>query len=167
MRALKRGSLWLLAVMLALMPVLAGCAAVPQPLRVVVDSAGPGPGAYAVPAVGDTHFTNVIASGVVEAGTFLILDKASSTTVTNGSTLTPVASYMPIAAAAGSSITLSVTSMTTGTLLRLVNTGSYVITVTESTTAKTPSTGIALGQYDSAMLLFDGTYWIAMGTSDN
>ncbi len=104
-------------------------------------------------------------TGTLTANTFLVLTKAGDVTVTDGSIITPTASYQPITAGAAVGTDL-IAVLSSGTLLRLVNVGSNTITITDTGTLKLAG-NIALGQYDSLLLLSDGTNWVQMGTSDN
>jgi hypothetical protein len=101
----------------------------------------------------------------VTAGTFLVLTKAANVSVVADSTITPLASYQPITAAATCG-TASIAPLAAGTVLRLINVGSNTITITDTGTLML-SGDIALGQYDSLLLLSDGTNWVQMGTSNN
>ena len=78
--------------------------------------------------------------------------------VTNGATVTPTGVYQRIEAA-GNVGTASIAAGTAGDLLILVNTANVTITFTDTGTLKL-SGNAALGQYDTLMLLADGTNWI-------
>ena len=119
-------------------------------------------------AIGDSNFTNVVASGTV-TGLGIVLTKGTSITVTAGMAIAPNATYQPITASGAiTNATLSTTGAVTGQVLKLVNVGSQSITILESTTAKTPSVSVALSaQYYTADFIFDGTYWVETATSAN
>lgn len=104
-------------------------------------------------------------TGALIAGTFLRMTPSTAITVTNGAAFTPTASYQPIQAAGNVTPTITVNT-TAGTLLRLVNTSNTDITIADSGTTML-SGNIVLGQYDSLLLMSDGTNWIQMGTSNN
>ncbi len=90
----------------------------------------------------------------------------SSLTIVNDTTITPTGSYQPITAA-GAVGTSSITAMSAGYVLTLVNTGSNTITFTDTGTLKL-SGNAALGQYDALKLMSDGTNWIQVAPeSDN
>lgn len=98
-------------------------------------------------------------------GTFLILTPATVITVTDGSIITPTTTYQPLAAA-GAVGTASIAVKPIGTLLRLINTSAQTITITDTGTLVL-SADIALGQYDTLLLLSDGVNWIQVATSNN
>ena len=111
---------------------------------------------------------NMATAGKATIGTFLVLAKATVIAVTAAMAIVPTASFQPLTAAGViTNATLSTSGATAGELVRFVNNSSNSITIGEGSTAKTPSTSVALGQYDSAMFMFDGTYWIEMALSDN
>jgi cytoskeletal protein CcmA (bactofilin family) len=87
--------------------------------------------------------------------------------VTASSVITPTGSYQPIEAAGNVTATLAGTGFTTGTMLTLVNTDNVTIRVQEGSTAKMTGTETDLGQYDSLLLWFNGTYWIELAAADN
>ncbi len=111
--------------------------------------------------------SSVVAYGAASVGTFLSMTPGAVQVVSNGSTLTPVASYQPISstAAAGTS---DIAAKAAGTLLRLVNVGSQTITFTDTGTLYL-SGDIALGANDSLLLMSKGVGegWIMVGTSNN
>lgn len=109
---------------------------------------------------GDATFT-----GAASMNTYLVLAPQANVTVTMGSTITPTGSYQPLTSA-GNVGTASIVAGAAGTILRLVNVGSNTITISDTGTLKL-SGDIALGQYDSLLLLGDGTNYIQMGTSNN
>lgn len=110
---------------------------------------------------------NISAAAEVDVGTFLQLSEASAQTIVDGTAgITPTATYHPITAAGAVGNTMYTTGFTAGDLVILVNEGANAITITD--TGTTMLTGnIALGQYDSLTLLFDGTNWVEVSASNN
>lgn len=113
---------------------------------------------------GVASLANMTSTGTV-AETFLRLNPGTTQVLTFDSTLTPVASNQPISAA-GAIGTSSIITKPAGTILRIVNVGSQTITFTDTGTLLLAGNA-ALGQYDTLMLLSDGTNWLQMGKSDN
>lgn len=138
---------------------LAACVSVPAEQPLIQERAATG----SITAVNITASGTVTGGGLASTG-FLKLAPGTSITVTS-SGITPTASYQPIVAAAFTA-TSNIASKPAGTLLRLVNTGTPTITLTDTGTLLL-SANIVLGQYDSLLLMSDGTNWIQMGTSDN
>ena len=101
-------------------------------------------------------------------GKFLNLSAATAISCTDGSVITMTAMYQPLQSAGTVTPTLSTAAagVTTGTLLYLVNTSNTTINLADSGTAKLAG-ALALGQYDSAWLAFDGTNWIELSRSNN
>lgn len=117
-------------------------------------------------ALADTSVTGTgSVSGIATFGTFVVMTPATVITMTNGATLTPLGSYQPLASA-GTVGFGAITSKPAGTVLTLVNTVNQTITITDGTTIVL-SGNIALGQYDSLLLISDGTRWIMRSTSNN
>jgi hypothetical protein len=108
--------------------------------------------------------------GWVRLGTFLEFRPASSVVVTNGTTITPYASFQPLTSASSAitynAISLITTSVPTGREIMLVNTTTPTL-VFSDTGALALSGDVSLGQYDMLKLLFDGTQWIQIGASNN
>lgn len=118
------------------------------------------------------QFSNIVSASSIRstthmlAGTDLRLSEQSLITVTNGAAFTPTGSYQPITAAGEVTPTISTGGGTTGDLLVLVNEGSNTINIADSGTAKL-STALALGQFDTIVLIFDDTNWIELTRADN
>lgn len=110
---------------------------------------------------------SVVAYGATSVGTFLSLQPGAVRVVTNGGTITPLASYQPISSttAVGTS---DIAAAGAGTVLRLINVGTQTITLTDTGTLYL-SGNIALGANDSLLLMSKGTGegWVQIGTSDN
>jgi hypothetical protein len=96
---------------------------------------------------------------------FTVLSTATSITVTTAA-FTPLGTYQPIAAAGTVTPTISTSGFTAGTLLRLVNTSAQSIVFVDTSTLMLTG-DITLGQYDTLSLVFDGTNWIELSTSNN
>lgn len=110
--------------------------------------------------------TDLTAGDDLTVGNFLQLTAATAISLTNGGIITATGSYQPIDAAPSSTVTATVAAASAGTLLRLVNQGTGTIRIIDTGTAKL-SANYDLGQYDSLLLMSDGTNWIEMGRSNN
>jgi hypothetical protein len=99
-------------------------------------------------------------------GNFLHLTAATAISLTNGGIITATSSYQPIDAAPSTTVTPTIAAGSAGQLLRLVNQGTGTIRIIDTGTAKL-SADYDLGQYDSLLLMSDGTNWIEMGRSNN
>ena len=110
---------------------------------------------------------NVTASGLITVGTFLQLSPGAPQTIITGTAgITPTTSLHQLTSAGTVANTMSVTGFTAGQVVVLVNVGSNTITITDTGTTKL-SANIALGQYDTLMVYFDGTNWVQISTTDN
>lgn len=86
-------------------------------------------------------------------------------TVTEGMTITLASPYQPLIAS--KAVTTSIIlAGDAGQVAVLMNTGSDVITLSDTGTLKL-SGNIALEQYDTLTLVSDGTNWIQLATSNN
>lgn len=95
----------------------------------------------------------------------LRLSAATAISVTQGLTITPAGSYQPLESA-GTVSTGAITAGTAGDVLTLVNGTNTTITISDTGTLKL-SGNIALGQYDSLVLISDGTNWVQLATTNN
>lgn len=95
---------------------------------------------------------------------FLRLD-GEALAVTQDGIITPTNSYVELTAA-GDVSTGVIASGTEGDLLFLVNTANQTITISDTGTLKL-SGDLALAQYDSAVLIFEGTNWIQLSETNN
>lgn len=102
---------------------------------------------------------------VTIADGFLDLGNASVITVTMNATISPQASYQPLASS-GTVNTSSITAGAAGEVLTLVNTTNTSIVLTDTGTLKL-SGNLTLGQFDSVTLISDGTNWNQLATSNN
>lgn len=95
---------------------------------------------------------------------FLRLTKTGSLTVASGGTITPTASMQMLTAAGavGAGMGLG----TSGQVVTLINTSTNAITISDTVNSQL-SGNIALGQYDSLTVVFDGTFWIQLATANN
>lgn len=105
----------------------------------------------------------VTAGAVV--GTDFNLAEQTAITVTQSGTLTPTGSYQPITAAGDLSFS-AIAAGSAGDVLTVINESNTTITITDTGTTML-SGNAALGQYDSIMMLFDGTNWIEVAQTDN
>lgn len=99
-------------------------------------------------------------------GNFLHLTAATAISLTNGGIITATSSYQPIDAAPSSTVTVTVAAGSAGQLLRLINQGTATIVIADTGNMVLAST-YSLDQYDSLLLMADGTRWIEMGRSNN
>jgi len=125
---------------------------------------------------GTTHFSNLSAADIEATDDLTVGDDAviagyvrigASTTfsVTNGGTITPTGTYMPLEAGAAVGCSDIVTG-TAGDRLVLINTCAHSITITDTGSLKLGSNRV-LAQYDVLELWSDGTYWIEVGYAEN
>ena len=132
----------------------------------------------ALPAIAQiSNFDSIVASGDVIAGDDLTvgddavigglykLTAATAISVTTDATITPTGSYQPLESA-GNVQTSSIAVLAAGTVVHFVNTANTTITFTDTGTLKL-SGNAALGQYDSLILLSDGTNWIEVSETNN
>lgn len=96
----------------------------------------------------------------------LFATQTSSQTITAGGTITPTGLYHRITAAAARGTSSVAGVSTAGRIVTIVNVGSQTITLTDTGTLKLAGNA-ALGQYDSLVLLSDGTNWIQLAKTDN
>ncbi len=107
-----------------------------------------------------------VAGGDVTAGADLNVSAQTLITATHGVPITPTGAYQPISSAGTITPTIATSGITTGQMLVLINTTNTNIHFADTGTAKL-SAQIILGQYDSLTLIFDGTNWIQLSTSNN
>lgn len=96
----------------------------------------------------------------------LYVAQQTAQTIIDGGTITPTGTYHQITAAAARGTSSVAGVSTAGRVVTLVNVGSNTITLTDTGTLKL-SGNAALGQYDSLVLLSDGTNWIQLSKTDN
>jgi len=107
----------------------------------------------------------VDASAVLSISTWGRYEEQTPIEVTAGGTLTPTGTYQPITATASLGLS-DITVTTAGDILILVNESDTTITITDTSTTML-SGNAALGQYDTLVLLCDGTNWLQLSKSDN
>jgi hypothetical protein len=107
-------------------------------------------------------------SGAGTVGSFFNVSAATAISCTDGGVITMTGTYQPLQSAGTVTPTLSTTAtgVTTGTWLCLINTADTTINLADSGTAKLGGAR-ALGQYDSLWLVFDGTNWVEISTTNN
>lgn len=98
--------------------------------------------------------------------TDLFVAQRTAQTITAGGTITPTGTYHQITADAARGTSSVAGVSTAGRVVTLVNVGSNTITLTDTGTLKLTG-NIALGQYDSLLLLSDGTNWVQLATANN
>jgi hypothetical protein len=109
--------------------------------------------------------SNMSTGGKMTAGTFYVATNQGNATITEGLTFTPTGTMQGLTAA-GSVSTGWMTVLGAGTQVTLINFGSNTITLTETAQLVT-SGNIALGQYDNASFISDGSRWILLSTTNN
>ena len=97
---------------------------------------------------------------------FEIWTPATSVVVTNATIFTVTGSYQPITASLAVTPTICTACATAGQLLLLVNTSANAITIVD-TGNQVLAGDFAIGQYDTLLLIFDGTRWIERARSNN
>ncbi len=115
------------------------------------------------------QFTVDGATGNTFVNGFARLGAAATISVTNGSIITPTATYQPIQSAGTVTATaVATTDFSAGQIVTLINTSNTSIILTNGTNLKLPSaSNLTLGQYDAVVLWFDGTRWIAVANENN
>jgi hypothetical protein len=107
---------------------------------------------------------NTVATGYIATSNFVYFIPPTTITVTDGSTITPTATFMELTAAGAVGAELAAAG--DGQFLILVNVGAEAITITD--TATTELTGnITLSATDSIMLIGSGIKWYQLAASDN
>lgn len=96
----------------------------------------------------------------------LYVAQQTAQTIIYQGTITPTGTYHQITAAAARGTSSVAGVSTAGRVVTLVNVGSNTITLTDTGTLKL-SGNAALGQYDSLVLISDGTNWIQLSKTDN
>jgi hypothetical protein len=89
----------------------------------------------------------------------------TSITMTQGGTLTPTGTYQPLTAAGAIGFG-SIVAGTAGDMLVLTNESANNIVISDTGTVML-NTDRTLGQYDTIMLLSDGTNWLELSFNDN
>lgn len=84
----------------------------------------------------------------------------------NGGVISNTYNVQLITLTAAATATITTTGYITGDTLSLVNGSNYTLLIADSDPVKA-SGNISLGQYDTADLWFNGSYWIQTGESDN
>jgi len=111
---------------------------------------------------------SIAVSEAATVGSFLNVSAATAISCTDGGVITMTGTYQPLQSAGTVTPTLSTsaTGVTSGSLLCLINTADTTINLADSGTAKLGGAR-ALGQYDSLWLIFDGTNWVEISTTNN
>ena len=109
-----------------------------------------------------------LSDGDLDVADDLTIAKQTWITVTDNLEIAPTGSYQPIAClgAADGVGTGSITAGAAGDVLILTNINTNTVTISDTGTLKL-SGDTALGQYDSLLLLSDGTNWIEIGEGAN
>ena len=100
----------------------------------------------------------------VQAGGLLELLPGDVVTVTDGQTVTVGSAYVALGSAG--TVTVTLAAGAAGTLATVVNTTATTINVADGGTARLAGAA-ALGQFDTLLLLSDGTGWNEISRSDN
>jgi len=110
--------------------------------------------------------SHISTAGKSQLGTWLVSDKRTKITVTEGGYITPTGTLQEIDAAGAVTPTGGVAAGAAGSWLILWNSGSNTIRLID-TGALMLSGNLDLGQYDTVILVSDGTNWLQVGTSNN
>ena len=94
------------------------------------------------------------------------LEGAASLAITDSQVISSVYGLQRVSMTVASTATITTTGYITGDVLSLYNVTAPVLTIVDSDPVKA-SGDIALGQFDTADLWFDGSYWIQTGESNN
>jgi hypothetical protein len=119
-------------------------------------------------AIAGSQIVSISASGMDVNGVVaddLRVTGQTTLTVTQGGTITATGTYQPLTAA-GAVSTGSIAAGTAGDLLVLTNIGSNAIVISDTGTVML-NTDRTLGQYDTMVLLSDGTNWLELSYNDN
>ena len=119
-----------------------------------------------VPGSGAGAFASVSTTGDITSGDDFLVSAQTVISPTDTATITPTGTYQPLSSAGAVTVALSASGYTTGSLLVLINTSDTTILISDTGTTKA-SSAVSLGQYDAALLWFDGANWIQIGESDN
>jgi len=107
-----------------------------------------------------THFTGVAVEDVLR------IAPQDVQTVTTGMTLTPTGAYQPLQAIGADRGFGAITAGTAGDVLLLQNVLTYTVGVSDTGTLKLGDDR-TLGQYDTLLLVCDGTNWIEVSYTNN
>lgn len=107
-----------------------------------------------------------LADGSLRVNDFVIADAAAAITVSNGVPITPTSSYQPLTAGGNAGTTLAASGFVTGTLVTFENLANVTITITDTATTMLGGNA-ALGQYDTLVVIWDGTNWVQLSKTDN
>ncbi len=113
-----------------------------------------------------THLSALEIAGNLGIGAKLYAAPGANDVVTDGETIAPIAFVQPISSTAAVGAAIATTGRNTGDLLLLYNTGSNTITITDTGNIVLAGNA-ALGQYDTLLLIFDGTRWVQISKADN
>lgn len=93
--------------------------------------------------------------------------RGTTQTLTFGSVITDVATFQPIGAAGAIGLSgISTATSVAGDILILENVVNQAITISDTGTTML-SGNLTLGQYDTLGLVFDGTNWVELYTTNN
>ncbi len=107
-----------------------------------------------------THFTGVAVEDVLR------IAPQDVQTVTTGMTLTPTGAYQPLQAIGADRGFGAITAGTAGDVLLLQNVLTYTVGVSDTGTLKLGGDR-TLGQYDTLLLVCDGTNWLEVSYTNN
>lgn len=101
----------------------------------------------------------------IELTTFFDIDASTVISPTDGGIITPTGTFQLLSSAGTVTPTIAVNA-DAGTLLILTNTTDTTINIADSGTTML-SAAAALGQYDTLVLISDGTNWLELAVTDN
>lgn len=108
---------------------------------------------------------DISSAASVMAGAFISTAAQTAIAATDGGTINATGTYQPLTSS-GSVGLSAITIKPAGTYLFLTNESATTVTISDTSINKL-SGDIALGQYDTLILLSDGTNWLEISTSNN
>ncbi len=120
----------------------------------------------------DSTKYNINTDGDTQIGGIITLGKLAVTTAGTGANVNvvPTASYIEVSSGNGAdTITLLTTGATEGDILIIANTetANAVAIVRDATTKLEGGANVTLSQFETILLVFDGTEWMQIGTHSN
>jgi hypothetical protein len=107
---------------------------------------------------------NADVGGNVSIDNLIAFGNAGNVTVTPGAVLTPANTLTFVTAAGAAGVGMGLGS--TGQIVSVINMGTNAVTISDTVNSAL-SGDIALGQYDTLTMVFDGTRWIQLATANN
>ncbi len=105
-------------------------------------------------------------SGALVANADVRFTAPTAISVTDGGIITATTAYQPLTSAGNVTVTIATSTATAGDLLLLTNGSNTTILIQDASTAML-SADMSLTQYDTLLLLFEGTNWRELARSTN